>query len=81
MKRIQIRKLKPNEILKSVKLSCEGALVDFKEIRALDMSSIKKMQVKNNLPWDFIVDLNYTVSTELGGKYNGKGKWFSKRNS
>ena len=50
MKRIQIRKLKSNENLKSVKLSCEGALVDFKEIRALDMSSIKKMQVKNNLP-------------------------------
>lgn len=38
MKKIRIRKLKPNEILKSVKQTGEGALVKFNEIRALDIS-------------------------------------------
>ena len=37
MKKIQIRKLKPNEILKSVKQPREEALVDFNQIRALDI--------------------------------------------
>lgn len=50
MKKIQVRKLKSNEILKSVKQPCEEALVDFNEIKALDIFDIKKMQVKNNLP-------------------------------
>lgn len=38
MKKIRILKLKPNEILKSVKQSGEEALVKFSEIRALDIS-------------------------------------------
>lgn len=38
MKKIRIRKLKPNEILKSVKQTGEEALVKFSEIRALDIS-------------------------------------------
>ena len=38
MKKIRIRKLKPNEILKTVKQSGEEALVKFSEIRDLDIS-------------------------------------------
>ena len=40
MRKIQIRKLRPNEILKSVKQPYEEALVDFNKIRALDITDL-----------------------------------------
>lgn len=46
MKKIQIRKLKPNEILKSVKQPYEEALVDFSKIRALDITDLAYNKLK-----------------------------------
>ena len=46
MKKIQIRKLRPNEILKSVKQPYEETLVDFSKIRALDITDLAYNKLK-----------------------------------